>query len=185
MNWLFCLKWDPCELQERREKGVFRAAHPHTPFLGQCPPRGCRGSKFPYCSQKRGLVNWLFLLLEFEMVPLVGKAWKGSLGLYIPQGTFPYPAPFLGQCPPPPPPVVCCFLHLPSASVADSKLQVFAVDRSRLEFGEDRGSGVAAGTPEGAELATEAEMRKWDGGGGLRSVISYGEVPQTRREVHR
>ena len=38
MNWLFCLKWDPCELQERREKEVFRAAHPHTPFLGQCPP---------------------------------------------------------------------------------------------------------------------------------------------------
>ena len=34
----FCLKWDPCERQERREKGVFRAAHPHTPFLGQCPP---------------------------------------------------------------------------------------------------------------------------------------------------
>ena len=33
-----CLKWDPCELQERHEKGVFRAAHPHTPFLGQCPP---------------------------------------------------------------------------------------------------------------------------------------------------
>ena len=38
VNWLFCLKWDPCELQERREKGVFRAAHPYTPFLGQCPP---------------------------------------------------------------------------------------------------------------------------------------------------
>ena len=38
MNWLFCLKWDPCELQERREKGVFRAAHPRTPFLGHCPP---------------------------------------------------------------------------------------------------------------------------------------------------
>ena len=33
-----CLKWDPCELQERREKGVSRAAHPHTLFLGQCPP---------------------------------------------------------------------------------------------------------------------------------------------------
>ena len=30
--------WDPCEWQERREKGVFRAAHPHTPFLSQCPP---------------------------------------------------------------------------------------------------------------------------------------------------
>ena len=29
---LFCLKWDLCELQERHEKGVFRAAHPHTPF---------------------------------------------------------------------------------------------------------------------------------------------------------
>ena len=28
----------PCERQERREKGVFRATHPHTPFLGQCPP---------------------------------------------------------------------------------------------------------------------------------------------------
>ena len=38
VNWLFCLKWNPCELQERREKGVFRAAHPHTPFLSQCPP---------------------------------------------------------------------------------------------------------------------------------------------------
>ena len=38
VNWLFCLKWDPCERQERREKGVFRAAHPHTRFLGQCPP---------------------------------------------------------------------------------------------------------------------------------------------------
>ena len=37
-NWHFCLKWDPCELQEGREKAVFRAAHPHTPFLGQCPP---------------------------------------------------------------------------------------------------------------------------------------------------
>ena len=32
------LEMDPCELQERRTKGVFRAAHPHTPFLGQCPP---------------------------------------------------------------------------------------------------------------------------------------------------
>ena len=32
------LIWDPCELRERREKGVFRAAHPHTPFLGQYPP---------------------------------------------------------------------------------------------------------------------------------------------------
>ena len=30
--------WDPCELPERRKKGVFRAAHPRTPFLGQCPP---------------------------------------------------------------------------------------------------------------------------------------------------
>ena len=29
---------EACELQERRENGVFRAAHPHTPFLGQCPP---------------------------------------------------------------------------------------------------------------------------------------------------
>ena len=40
MNRLFCLKWDPCKLQERREKGkgVFRSIHPHTPFLGQCPP---------------------------------------------------------------------------------------------------------------------------------------------------
>ena len=38
VNWLFCLKWNPCERQERREKWVFRAAHPHTPFLGQCPP---------------------------------------------------------------------------------------------------------------------------------------------------
>ena len=34
------LKWDLCELQERREKGLFRAAHTHTPFLGQCPPQG-------------------------------------------------------------------------------------------------------------------------------------------------
>ena len=40
MNWLFCLKWDPSELQERHEKGVFRAAHPHIPFLSQCLPPG-------------------------------------------------------------------------------------------------------------------------------------------------
>ena len=47
VNWLFCLKWDPCERQERREKGVFRAAHPHTPFLGQCPPPpGARSTKW-------------------------------------------------------------------------------------------------------------------------------------------
>ena len=38
VNWSFCLKWDPCELHERCEKGVFRAAHPHAPFLGQSPP---------------------------------------------------------------------------------------------------------------------------------------------------
>ena len=37
VNGLFCLKWDPYERQKRREKGVFRAAHPYTPFLGQCP----------------------------------------------------------------------------------------------------------------------------------------------------
>ena len=46
MNWLFCLKWDPCERQERREKGVFRATHPHTPFLGQCPPPGPAAALF-------------------------------------------------------------------------------------------------------------------------------------------
>ena len=35
---LFYLKWDPpCELRKRREKGVFRAALPHTFFLGQYP----------------------------------------------------------------------------------------------------------------------------------------------------
>ena len=43
------LKWDPCERQDRREKGVFRAAHPHTPFLGQCPP----GSPLPIIISKR------------------------------------------------------------------------------------------------------------------------------------
>ena len=34
---LFYLKWDPCELRERCEKGIFRDAHSHAPFLGQCP----------------------------------------------------------------------------------------------------------------------------------------------------
>ena len=36
--WTDSFAWnagDPRKLQERREKGVFRAAHPHTPFLGQ------------------------------------------------------------------------------------------------------------------------------------------------------
>ena len=37
VNRLFCLKWDPCEPQERHEKRVFRVAHPHVPFLGRCP----------------------------------------------------------------------------------------------------------------------------------------------------
>ena len=32
------LKRGSCELRVRHEKGVFKAAHPHTPFLGQCPP---------------------------------------------------------------------------------------------------------------------------------------------------
>ena len=32
-----CLKWDPCELQERREKGVFRAAHPPYPLSRSLP----------------------------------------------------------------------------------------------------------------------------------------------------
>ena len=40
VNWLLCLKWGPCELQERREKGVFKAAYPHTPYLGQYPHTG-------------------------------------------------------------------------------------------------------------------------------------------------
>ena len=52
MNWLICLKWDPCERQERREKGVFRAAHPHTLFLGQCPPWG-KGAPRIYCVHMR------------------------------------------------------------------------------------------------------------------------------------
>ena len=38
VNWLFCLTWGPCEPQERRENGVFRAPHPCTHFLGQYPP---------------------------------------------------------------------------------------------------------------------------------------------------
>ena len=33
------LNWRCCERQERREKGILRAAHPHTPFSGACPPR--------------------------------------------------------------------------------------------------------------------------------------------------
>ena len=44
MNWLSCLKWDPCEMQERRAKGVFRTKHPHRrqaypPFKISAPPR--------------------------------------------------------------------------------------------------------------------------------------------------
>ena len=49
MNRLFCSKWDPCELQEKHEKGVVRAAHPHTTFLGQCPFPGQRsGMRFVF-----------------------------------------------------------------------------------------------------------------------------------------
>ena len=63
MNWLFSLKWDPCERQERREKGVFRVAHPHTPFLGQCPPPpvniGNSGSRKRNIFQ-RGWLNVIF-----------------------------------------------------------------------------------------------------------------------------
>ena len=55
MNWHFCLKWDPCELKARREKGFFRAAHPHTFFLGQWPPGAIQNSIGicrPYFSRK-------------------------------------------------------------------------------------------------------------------------------------
>ena len=45
------LEMGPCELQERREKGVFRAAHPRTPFLGQCPPPRAHGSLCASCMQ--------------------------------------------------------------------------------------------------------------------------------------
>ena len=31
------LECGSCEQQERHEKGVLRAAHPHTPFSGECP----------------------------------------------------------------------------------------------------------------------------------------------------
>ena len=34
---LFSLKWDPCKLRERHEKGVFRAVH--TPLSGSVPPQ--------------------------------------------------------------------------------------------------------------------------------------------------
>ena len=34
------LNWGSCERQVRREKGVLRAAHPHTPFSSECPPQG-------------------------------------------------------------------------------------------------------------------------------------------------
>ena len=39
VNWLLfiCLKWDPCKLQERYEKGVSTAAHPHTLFKVNVP----------------------------------------------------------------------------------------------------------------------------------------------------
>ena len=57
MNWLFCLKWDPCERQERREKGVFRAAHPHTPFQDQCPPGYC------CCATLQFHCNWVLVCL--------------------------------------------------------------------------------------------------------------------------
>ena len=51
MNWLSCLKWDPCEMQERRAKGVFRTKHPHrpTPFLNQCPTEISLSSFKLYC----------------------------------------------------------------------------------------------------------------------------------------
>ena len=34
------LNWGSCERQERREKGILRAAHPHTPFQVSAPPPG-------------------------------------------------------------------------------------------------------------------------------------------------
>ena len=39
VNWLFhfCLKWAPCELQERHEKGVFDSLGPY-PFSRSVPP---------------------------------------------------------------------------------------------------------------------------------------------------
>ena len=36
--WTDSFAWNGTLVLERCEKGVFKAAHPHTPFLGQCPP---------------------------------------------------------------------------------------------------------------------------------------------------
>ena len=70
VNWLFCLKWDPCELQERREKGVFRAAHPHTPFLGQCPP----GYQPPLRTIARS--HWNGRHWQLEIIYHTGCSWR-------------------------------------------------------------------------------------------------------------
>ena len=71
VNWLFCLKWDPCELQERRDKGVFRAAHPHTPFLGQCPPLRVKWRKWRSMLFSTVIFQiWLLKSQIFEFKPV-------------------------------------------------------------------------------------------------------------------
>ena len=77
---LFCLKWDPCELRERLEKGVFRAAHPHTRFLGQCQPASHKSSFWdileintvPYeYTQIYNLIS-----IEFDIIIYSFKIWN-------------------------------------------------------------------------------------------------------------
>ena len=69
VNGLFCLKWDPCKLQERPEfeKGVFRAAHPHTHFLGQCPPQGLESNcvKLPITCFLQNMISKTIILSEY------------------------------------------------------------------------------------------------------------------------
>ena len=51
---LFCLKWDPCKLQEKHEKRGFQGAHPHTFFLGQCLSPGLKE-----------VTNYIFRVIQF------------------------------------------------------------------------------------------------------------------------
>ena len=59
--WLFCLKWDPCRLQERREKGGLQGYTSPYPLSRSVPPGGC---PYLYTSSKFRVIWHSVLIIQ-------------------------------------------------------------------------------------------------------------------------
>ena len=83
VNGLITLNWGSFERQERREKEVLRAAHPHTPFSGECPPMHTNAAFILACHSLHTLLLWWWyccrvVSLSFKAVKQWWVKWHES-----------------------------------------------------------------------------------------------------------